>query len=179
MTTALLEGTDGRKMSSSWGNTINLNDAPDYMFGKVMSISDDLIYKYFTMATETLWKHIDEIMKSYDNPRDQKLILANTITAQYHGAVAAQKAQQNFVNQFSKGELPNDILEQKIKPGVYPLADLLVLTKLVSSKSEARRLIEQRGVKINQKTAGDQPVIISEKNDLIMQVGKRKFIKIV
>ncbi len=175
----LLEGTDGRKMSSSWGNTINLNDAPDLMFGKVMSIPDKLMERYFTLATNTLWQHMEEMKKSYDNPRDQKLILAHAIVEQYHGANAARRAHENFVSQFSKKELPSDIPEQKIKPGTYSIVDLLVLLKLVSSKSEARRLIEQGGVKVNQQPAPEKPLVIGKKNNLIVQVGKRKFVKIV
>jgi tyrosyl-tRNA synthetase len=178
MITQLMEGTDGRKMSSSWGNTINLTDAPDTMFGKVMSVPDNLIEKYFTLATQTLWQHVEEILKGYDNPRDQKLILAHTITEQYHGPKLAQQAQENFVNQFSKKELPASIPTKKIKSGTYVLADLLVATGLVSSKSEARRLIAQNGVKINQHTAHDKPVEIAKQNDLVIQVGKRKFVRI-
>ncbi|MDQ3018458.1 MAG: tyrosine--tRNA ligase [bacterium] len=178
MMMGLLEGTDGRKMSSSWGNTINLNDEPDVMFGKAMSVPDELMDKYFTMATNTLWMHMEEIKKSYDNPRDQKLILAHAITEQYHGAHAAQSAQEHFVSQFSKKELPDEIPSVNIKAGDYTVVDLLVLTKLVPSKSEARRLIDQGGVKINQKTVQDELVPISSKNDLVLQVGKRKFIKI-
>lgn len=177
--TELLIGTDGRKMSSSWGNTINLTDAPEVMFGKAMSISDDLIDSYFTLATNTLWHHIDEIKKSYKNPRDQKMILAHTIVEQYHGADAARRAQEKFVSQFSKKEMPTDIPEKKIKPGTYALPDLLVQCKLASSKSEARRLIQQGGVKINQQTVnGAEPVKIGQKNNLILQVGKRHFVKI-
>lgn len=175
----LLEGTDGRKMSSSWGNTINLNDAPDLMFGKVMSIADNLMERYFTLATNTLWQHMEEIKKSNDNPRDQKLILAHAIVEQYHGSNAARKAHENFVSQFSKKELPSDIPEKKVKAGTYSLADLLVQLKLASSKSEARRLIEQGGVKINQVKATEKPLTIGKKNNLIVQVGKRKFVKII
>lgn len=178
MMTSLLEGTDGRKMSSSWGNTINLNDAPDVMFGKVMSIKDDLIENYFTLATNTLWKHMEEIEKSYDNPRDQKLILAHTIVEQYHGAGAAKSAQEKFISQFSKKELPSDIPTLKIKSGNYKLSDLLVIGKLVESKSEARRLIEQGGVKINQNKAGDEMIKVGTSSEMIIQVGKRKFAKL-
>jgi tyrosyl-tRNA synthetase len=178
LTTQLMEGTDGRKMSASWGNTINLTDPPEVIFGKVMSIPDNLIEKYFTLATQTLWKHVEEILKGYDNPRDQKLILAHTITEQYHGSRAAQIAQERFINQFSKKELPQDIPTKKIKPGTYVLADLLVMTGLVGSKSEARRMIAQNGVKINQHTAHDKSIEIVAENDLIVQVGKRKFIRI-
>lgn len=180
--TELLIGTDGRKMSSSWGNTINLNDAPDLMFGKAMSIPDSQMEAYFTLATNTLWQHMEEIKKSYNNPRDQKLILAHTIVEQYHGAQAARKAQENFVSQFSKKELPTDIPEMKLKEGTRALVDILVEAKLVGSKSEARRMIQQGGVKINQQSLVskevDQPIKISKKNNLIIQVGKRKFVKI-
>lgn len=175
----LLEGTDGRKMSSSWGNTINLNDAPDLMFGKVMSIDDKLMDRYFTLATNTLWQHMEEIKKSNDNPRDQKLILAHAIVEQYHGSNAARKAHENFVSQFSKKELPSDIPEMKVKAGTYSLAELLVRLKLAASKSEARRLIEQGGVKINQVKVIEKPLTIGKKNNLTVQVGKRKFVKII
>ena len=175
----LLEGGDGRKMSKSYGNTINILDDANIMFGKVMTVNDNLIEKYFTLATNTLWKHIDEIMKSYDNPRDQKLILAHAIVEQYHGVHAARKAQENFVSQFSKKELPPDISEMKVKAGTYSLAELLVQLKLAASKSEARRLIEQGGVKINQVKVTEKPLTIGKKNNLTVQVGKRKFVKII
>lgn len=175
----LLIGTDGRKMSSSWGNTINLNDEPDLMFGKVMSIPDNLMDTYFTLATNTLWQHVEEIKKSYDNPRDQKLILAHTIVEQYHGPHAARVAQEHFVSQFSKKELPTDIPEVALKDGSRSLVELLVETKLVASKSEARRMIEQGGVKINQEVVvADKEIILEKKNNLTLQVGKRKFVKI-
>lgn len=176
--TELLIGTDGRKMSSSWGNTINITDAPEIMFGKAMSISDELIDQYFTLATNTLWHHVEEIKKSYSNPRDQKMILAHTIVEQYYDSDTALKAQEKFVSQFSKKEIPKDIPEKKIKAGTYPLVELLVQVKLASSKSEARRLISQGGVKINQQTAKDEQVKIGQKNNLILQVGKRNFVKI-
>ena len=176
--TKLLIGTDGRKMSSSWGNTINLTDEPEIMFGKAMSISDTLMDDYFTLATNTLWQHVEEIKKSYANPRDQKLILAHTIVEQYHGAEAAQRAHESFVSQFSKKELPSDIPEVKLKAGTYAITDVLVQTKLAASKSEARRLIAQGGVKINQETVADKPIDIGKKNNLILQVGKRKFVRI-
>ncbi|HEX3099998.1 MAG TPA: tyrosine--tRNA ligase [Patescibacteria group bacterium] len=178
MMTELLEGTDGRKMSSSWGNTINLNDPADLMFGKVMSLSDKLMDRYFLLATHTSREHIEELKKSYSNPRDLKLILAHTITEQYHGANSARRAQENFVSQFSKKELPTDIPVVKVKAGTYSLTELLVLVKLASSKSEARRLIEQGGVKINQQAAAEKPLVIGKKNNLTVQVGKRRFVNI-
>lgn len=180
--TELIEGTDGRKMSSSWGNTINLTDEPDSMFGKAMSIPDVLMEKYFLLTANTPAKEIQQIRKTYPNPRDQKLLLANKIVELYHGAAAAKKAQDNFISQFSKKEVPTDIPEIKLKPGNYTIIDILVNAKLVVSKGEARRLVEQGGVKINQKVVAkaevNNPVKIDKKNNLIIQVGKRRYIKI-
>ncbi len=179
---SLLEGNDGRKMSKSYGNVINILDDANTMFGKVMTVNDNLIDRYFTMATNTLWQHIEEIKKSYDNPRDQKLILAHAIVEQYHGAHAARQAQENFISQFSKKELPSEMEAVKVKPGQYLIADLLIKLKMVTSKSEARRLVEQGGVKINQKALAasslNEKIKIGTKNNLIIQVGKRKFVKI-
>jgi tyrosyl-tRNA synthetase len=179
LTMQLLEGTDGRKMSSSWGNVINLNDSPTEMFGKVMSINDELIEKYFLLATRMPQKEIDTVIKNKKNPRDQKIILAENLTALYHGKELAKKATQNFISQFSHNQLPEKIDSITVKPGKYSVVELLVITKLVNSKSEARRLIEQRGVKINSETVAEQQMEIGKKNNLLLQVGKRKFIKIV
>lgn len=174
----LLEGTDGRKMSSSWGNSINLNDAPNDMFGKVMGIADDLTEKYFVFATNLPESKIKQLLKSTTHPRDRKLILAETITAMYHGAKLAAGAKSNFISQFSNKELPKDIKTVSMKAGRYQIADLLVQLKLVESKSEARRLLSQNGIKVNQTTYKDPEIELKQKNNLIVQVGKRKFIKI-
>lgn len=180
--TTLIEGTDGRKMSSSWGNTINLTDAPEIMFGKAMSIPDSLMDKYFLLATNTPREQIEQIRKSYSNPRDRKLILAHTIVEQYYDSHKARLAQESFISQFTKKELPTDIPEVKLKSGNYLPADILVQTKLATSKSDARRLLEQGGVKINQKVVAkaqiNVPIKIGIKNNLVIQVGKRRFVKI-
>ena len=179
MTMQLLEGTDGRKMSSSWGNVINITDNPDDMFGKVMSISDELIKKYFILATRVPLKEIDHIIKTFSNPRDQKIALADEIIKLYHPKDDnALKARNRFIAQFSNKELPTDIKEVSIKPGKYSLIDLLAQTKLVESKSEARRLIAQNGVKVNGEPPKDELLEIKQKNNLLLQVGKRKFIKV-
>lgn len=174
--TTLMEGTDGRKMSSSWGNVINLTDEPNDMFGKVMSINDELIKKYFVLATRVEISEIDEIMK-LGNPRDQKLILAEKITELYHGTKKAALAKEAFISQFSKGELPTDI-ETKILPkGTHPLSAVVSLGIGVS-KSEAKRLIEQGGVKLNEKVIKeDSPIEITDKEQLL-QAGKRRFVKV-
>lgn len=174
----LLEGTDGRKMSSSWGNSINLNDKPSDMFGKLMSIDDKLIKKYFLFTTNLTEPEIQKLLKTNKHPRDQKIILAQTVTALYHGDKLAKEAKQKFINQFSHKELPSDIKTVTVKPGNYQTADLLLLLKLVESKSEARRLQSQNGIKINQKTYNQAEIEIKQKNELVVQVGKRKFLKI-
>jgi len=179
LTTTLMEGTDGRKMSSSWGNVINILDEPNDMFGKVMSVHDNLIKKYFILATRLPLEKVDEVMNSFDNPRDQKLVLAEEITKLYHNEKKAAAAKEAFISQFSKGELPEDIAEKKIKPGSYQLSELLVLAGLAASRSEARRLITQNGVKLDREVAKEQVVIIKGGDGILLQVGKRKFAKIV
>jgi tyrosyl-tRNA synthetase len=180
LTTELLLGTDGRKMSSSWGNVINLVDLPQDMFGKVMSIKDELIEKYFTLATRMPRKDIREILRTTQNPRDQKLRLAFEITALYHGKVEAAKAQQGFLAQFSRKELPKEIPEKRLKPGQYGLVDLLGESGLAASKTEARRLLQQGGVKVDQAVVkADLAVVLKAKQEILLQVGKRKYLRLV
>lgn len=178
LTTTILEGTDGRKMSSSWGNVINLTDEPADMFGKVMSVGDELIKKYFILATRVPLKKIDEIISSHQNPRDQKLILAEEIVGLYYGKDQAGQARESFINQFSKGQLPEEIKEFKLSPGKYEMAELLVNSGLVTSKSEARRLLEQKAIKIDRQTFQD-PSFDFKGVPVVVQAGKRKFIKLV
>ena len=180
MTFQLLEGTDGRKMSSSWGNVITLNDAPTDMFGKVMSLRDELIGRYFELATRVPLQEVEQFMQSTPNPRDQKMRLGEELVTLYHGAAAAQQAREAFISQFSNKELPSDIPEVKLSSGEYGLVELLVQTELVTSKAEARRLLEQGGVRVNQEVVKKDVQITHKKNtDLLLQVGKRKFIKLV
>ncbi len=178
LTTALLEGTDGRKMSSSWGNVINLTDGPNDMFGKVMSIEDRLIKKYFVLATRVPVPEIDGIIAGYANPRDQKLILAGKITELYHGGKKAGAARQAFISQFSKGELPQDIEVKMLPPGIYPASGVISAIFRIS-KSEARRLKEQGGIRLDgQVLEKDNIEITDSDKEHILQVGKRKFVKI-
>lgn len=179
LTTELMEGTDGRKMSSSWGNVINLTAAANDMFGKVMSIPDTLIKKYFLLATRVSADEIAEVLK-LSNPRDQKLRLASEITKLYHGIKKAQEAQEAFISQFSKGELPSDIptiklnLQDKLR-----VSDIVSMSGLVASKSEARRLILQKGIKQNGKTVESDDLVTLNTKPILFQVGKRKFANIV
>lgn len=174
--TQLMEGTDGRKMSSSWGNVINITDEPKDMFGKVMSISDELIKKYFVLATRVSLEKIDEIIKTNLNPRDQKLELAFAITALYYGEKIASEAQQAFVSQFSKGELPEEI-EVKYISGGLQQTTAIAAGVLGISKSEARRLIEQRGLKIDGKVINNDAQIEVTDQEHLMQAGKRRIFK--
>lgn len=178
MTMTLMEGTDGRKMSSSWGNTINLTAEPNDMFGKVMSIPDELIKKYFILATRVPLNEVEEIIRNNNNPRDQKLRLAFEITKLYHGEKKAGIAQEAFITQFSKGELPAEIQVKKLKPGKYQLSVLLVKTGLVASKSEARRLFIQHGVRLDQQVVQDQELLLDGNTERLLQVGKRKHLKV-
>lgn len=176
----LLEGLDGRKMSSSWGNGINITDAPADMFGKVMSLKDELVERYFMLTTRLPLAEVHAILHNTQNPRDQKLVLAETLVEQYHGSKEAAAAKEAFIAQFSNKELPSDIEQVKIKAGTYQLIELLVQTKLATSKGEARRLIQQGGVKIDQKVIKtDEKIELQKKNNLLLQVGKRKFVRIV
>lgn len=172
----LLEGTDGRKMSSSWGNVINITDEPNDMFGKVMSVHDDLIVKYFEYATQVPMaeaKAVEKELKSGANPRDIKKRLAEAIVTLYHGKKSAVDASKEWQQVFSNKEKPSEIPEVKVKS--KNLVDVLVEAKLASSKSEAKRLIDQGGVKINDKVQNESSEI---KSGSVIQVGKRKFVKI-
>ncbi len=177
--TRLLEGTDGRKMSSSWGNVINITDEANDMFGKVMSINDNLIVKYFDLATNVPKQEVIEVekaLKSGQNPRDLKIRLGKAIVTLYHGAKEAESAAKEFAKVFTNKEKPTDILEVKVKSS--SIVDLLVETKLAESKSEAKRLVEQGGVKLNDKVIGDWKSNVSFESGQVLQAGKRKFVKL-
>jgi len=173
LTTRLIEGTDGRKMSKTYNNCVYLEDEPADMFGKVMSIKDDLMETYFECCTDVPMEEAQKILKG--SPRDAKARLAREIVTLYHGKEAAAKAEESFNRVFKDKGLPEDVPEVKAKKGTA-LIDVLVSSKLVSSKSEARRLIEQGGVKMNNKVIQSIEQGIEEG---IVQVGKRKFLRIV
>jgi tyrosyl-tRNA synthetase len=178
ITGPLVEGTDGRKMSSSWGNTINLNEKPNEMFGKVMSIRDELIIRYFTLVTRVPMKEVKKYEKEIragGNPRDYKLKLAYELVRFYHSEKAAKKAQEYFINIFSKKNIPSKSVT--IKANVLVLHVALLKAKIITSKNELTRLVKQGGVKINNKKISD-PNIKVKRGDLI-QKGKRHFVKIV
>ena len=187
ITNPLIEGLDGRKMSSSWGNTVNLLDSADEMFGKIMSLKDEFIIKYFTLVTRVRLQEIEEI-KKIPNPRDQKAILAKEIVKMYHGEKLAERAEKEFNKIFRNKELPSDMPVLEIPAGKYNIIDLLCLpagrqaTPLVPSKNEAKRLVEQKAVEIlngeNKTKITDWKAEINLENGTIIKVGGRRFMKL-
>jgi len=178
ITNPLIEGLDGEKMSSSKGNTINLTDKPNDMFGKVMSLQDDLIIRYFTLLTRVEMEKIkdyQEAMEKGTNPRDIKIKLAHEIVRMYHSREKADDAQNYFVKTFSKKETPSEMPE--FKPKDYNIVSVLSEAGLTSSRGEARRVLDQGGVRVNGETVRDASYIV-EKNS-VLQKGKIKFLKIL
>ncbi|MFH1170745.1 MAG: tyrosine--tRNA ligase [Candidatus Vogelbacteria bacterium] len=177
ITNPMIEGLDGRKMSSSFGNGINLMDEPNEMFGKIMSLADGLIIRYFTLLTRVAMATVNEYeqsLKAEANPRDLKLKLAGEIVRMYHSAETAKEAENYFIKTFSKKEIPDNLPE--FKPSQYDLISVLVESKLASSKTEAGRLIEQGGVKINSGVITDPHYLVP--SDAVLQKGKLKFLKV-
>jgi tyrosyl-tRNA synthetase len=177
ITNPLIEGLDGRKMSSSFGNTVNLFDAPNDMFGKLMSLKDEFIIPYFILTTRT---PLDEIaqhesqLKSGINPKDIKLKLASTLVEMYHGEKSAQEAEDYWISTFSKKEIPTDMPQFKMNE--KDILSVLVESGLVTSKSEARRAVEQGGVKINSEVVMDSKTEVVSGD--IIQKGKMHFLKV-
>jgi tyrosyl-tRNA synthetase len=181
LTNPLIEGLDGRKMSSSWGNTINLLDSAQEMYGKTMSLRDDLIIKYFVLTTRVDLKKIKEYEKEIKegaNPRDYKAKLAYEITRFYHSSEKATKAQENFERVFKEKKAPLKIPLVKIKEKKIDILDLLVKIKLTESKAEAKRLINQGGIRINGEKKEDWKEKVEINDKTIVQSGKRKFIQV-
>lgn len=177
----ILEGLDGKeKMSKSLGNYIGIREEAKVMYSKVMQIPDDLIIKYFELATDLYPDIIDDIKEELHregvNPRDVKMRLAREITTLYHNEKEALEAEENFKSVFQKDEVPKDIAVIGMKQGCGVI-DVMVQGNLVSSKNEARRLVLQGGVKINGETVKDFKEAELNHGDII-KVGKRKFIKV-
>lgn len=148
LTTKMLPGTDGRKMSTSWGNVINIIDEPADMFGKVMSLRDDLIPEYLFLCTKRTQTEVEEVKKALnagENPRDHKIKLAKDIVALYHGEAKALEAEKSFTSVFQEGGIPKDVKEVTVSKSSF-LADVLVREGIVKSKSEIRRLILEGAV---------------------------------
>ncbi len=171
LTTKLLLGADGRKMSKTYDNAIYLNDSAQDMFGKIMSIKDELISDYFELCTEL-------VKPEMPNPRDQKALLAKEIVNMYHGEKIAVEAAENFDNIFRRHQIPNQMPVFETSRQQYPILDLLCDTNLAESKNDAKRVIGGNGVKINKEKVTDWKKEIVIEDGMIIQFGKRKFVKI-
>ncbi|MCX7109115.1 MAG: tyrosine--tRNA ligase [Proteobacteria bacterium] len=184
LTMPLLEGLDGvQKMSKSLGNYIGIAEPMDGMFGKIMSVSDELMWRYLELLSFTPMGEISQWKKACDegsNPRDVKVRLAQEIVQRFHGAAAAKLALENFEARFKQGLIPED-LEEKVltaPPGGYPIAALLKDLGLTSSTSDSNRMIQQGGVKLDGEKISDQKLLIPAGATHIAQVGKRKIAKV-
>ena len=174
----LINGLDGRKMSSSWGNTINLTAEPKDMYGKMMSLNDDAIVTYFELCTRVPMTEVDEIKKALadgQNPRDIKMRLAREIVTLYHDANAAQKAEKKFVSTFQKGAVPEEVDEVVRREG-ETYADALVRLSVVASKGELSRLLSAGAVSDAQ--TGEKYDKLPEASGATLKIGKRRFVKL-
>lgn len=172
----LIVGTDGRKMSSSWGNTINLLDSPRDMYGKVMSMGDGAVFEYFEVATRVPLSEIEEIKT--EHPKDAKMRLAREIVEMYHNATAARDAEDFWVDTFSKGEVPADLPEVAVSLGTAIL-DAIMKSELVDSKGEVRRLFEQGAISLPEEAniKLTDPTLHVERS-MTLRIGKQRFLKI-
>jgi len=186
LTLPVLPGVDGvQRMAKSTGNYIGIDESPSEIFGKIMSVPDDLIYPYFELLTDLSLKELREIKKDLDekkvNPMILKKRLGTEIVSLYHSKKDATKAQEEFEKVFSKKELPEEIPVFKLdydQPKIW-IVKLLTLTKLCSSSGQARRLIRQGGVYLDDKRVEDENLEIPVEGDKLLKVGKRKFMKII
>lgn len=175
----MLEGTDGRKMSTSWGNIITIVDEPFDMFGKVMSVHDDLIVKYFTLCTDIPMAEIQEMEKTLatgGNPRDMKLQLASEIVTMYHSEKDAARSKNSWIETFSKGGVPESVPEIHTTNEVE-IGDLLVENGVVSSKTDWRRLIEDGAVTVVDGEAITDPK--AKSGNMTLKIGKKRFVQII
>ena len=184
LTLPILPGTDGiRRMGKSLGNYIGISDAPNDMYGKVMSIPDSIMRQYYELLTDFTIGEIDRLVSAATHPRDAKATLASRLTEMYHGAEAAKAAAAEFDRVFRKGSLPEDIPTVTLPVGLVqdgraPIIDLLRAAGLVSTTSEARRLIQQGGVSVDGTRIAEIDARVPVKNGTVMQVGKRKFAQV-
>ncbi|WP_300456299.1 tyrosine--tRNA ligase [Accumulibacter sp.] len=184
LTMPLLEGLDGvNKMSKSLGNYVGIDEAPGEMFGKLMSISDGLMWRYFDLLSFRRAEAIAALKEAVTegrNPRDVKVLLAQEIVERFHGASAAQRALADFDARFRQGTIPDDIPEVSLSAAGQPLtlAQVLKQAGLTASTSEAFRLIEQGGVRIDGTRIADSKVVLSSQGCFVLQVGKRKFARV-
>jgi tyrosyl-tRNA synthetase len=184
ITMPILEGMDGlQKMSKSLNNYIGISEAPDEMFGKLMSISDELMWRYFELLSFRAMSEIEAFkqeMAEGKNPRDIKFLLGEELVARFHDATAAKQARENFIARFQQGAMPDDMPETTLPApeGVLPIANVLKEAGLTSSTSEALRMIRQGAVKIDGEKVTDTKQEIATGTTHVYQVGKRRFARV-
>ncbi len=184
ITMPILEGLDGvQKMSKSLGNYIGIEDPPDEMFGKLMSVSDDLMWRYFELLSFRDTADIAALRQSVDdgaNPRDIKFLLGQELVARFHSQADAERAQQAFIARFQKGAMPDDMPQVDLgaPDGSLPLSQLLKQAGLVPSTSEARRMVKQGAVRIDGERVSDPDLDCQAGTENVYQVGKRRFARI-
>jgi tyrosyl-tRNA synthetase len=186
LTVPLLEGLDGvNKMSKSMDNYVGITDAPDDMFGKLMSVSDELMWRYFELLS---FRPLGELaalrsrVEAGENPRDIKFELAGELVARFHDQAAADKAKESFINRFRKNEIPNEMPELTLQcdaAGLLGIAHLLSQAGLVASNGEAFRMIKQGAVKIDGERVSDKGLEIKAGSTHVYQVGKRRFARVL
>lgn len=184
MTMPIIEGTDGKlKMSKSYDNYIAFTDEPNDMYGKIMSIPDELIAKYMRLITDIEESEIEEyeiLMKEGKiNPRDVKMRLAREIVAFFYDKEKARMAEENFVKVFRQKEIPDEMPEIQVEPGEYNIVDLVIKVNSNYSKSEVKRLISQGGVYFDGKRVNDFKQIVKVEKEHVLRLGKRKFFKLI
>jgi len=185
ITMPILEGLDGvQKMSKSLNNYIGINEPPEEMFGKLMSVSDDMMWRYFELLSFRPMADIERLRQSVAdgaNPRDIKFQLGQEIVARFHDAAAAEAAQATFIARFQKGALPDDMLEVSLpgEGGELGIASVLKGAGLVDSTSEAFRMIKQGAVRINGERVEDKALVLKTGSRQVIQVGKRRFARVM
>jgi tyrosyl-tRNA synthetase len=184
ITMPLLEGLDGmQKMSKSLGNYIGITDPPDEMFGKIMSISDDLMWRYFELLSFRPLLEIDALRQQVEkgaNPRDVKFELGAELVERFYSPSLAAQARQNFIDRFQRGALPNDIRECVLQaPEGMPIASALKESGLASSNAEGMRLIKQGAVRLDGERVEDRGLVLLKGVNVVCQVGKRKFARLI
>ena len=184
LTMPILEGLDGvQKMSKSLNNYIGIDEAPDEMFGKIMSISDELMWRYFELLSFLPVEDIDKFKQDVEegiNPRDIKFVLGEELVSRFHSPEAATQARENFIARFQKGAMPDDIPEVELNTvdGKLAIANLLKEAKLTQSTSESLRMLKQGAVKVDGEKIEDKSLEMESGTEHIYQVGKRRFAKV-
>ncbi|MCK5077474.1 MAG: tyrosine--tRNA ligase [Calditrichia bacterium] len=182
LTLPVLPGLDGvQRMSKSLGNYIGIDEAPEEIYGKTMRITDDMIYTYYELVTDVEIDELKEIKEQLEtegnNPRDIKHNLAFTLTRMYHGKEKAEQAKQHFEKLFIKKDIPDEMEKITVEAGIQIL-QIMADEKMISSKSEGRRLFKQGGISVNQEKIDDAAKTLDENGEYVLKVGKRKFLKI-